>query len=69
MAMALKMTKEAAAIIAELKAFLESNGIKHRKAAADMGVSPQQLSNWISGQRLPSLANYFRIRRYLDSKR
>ncbi len=63
------MSKEAKTIVAELKAFLDSNGIRHQKAASDMGVSSQQLSNWLTGQRLPSLPNYFKIRRYLDSKK
>jgi hypothetical protein len=33
------------------------------------GFTRQQLSNWLTGSRLPGLANYFKIPRYLDSKK
>ena len=69
MAIQKRMTEAAKALIAELKAFLDLNGIKYSHAAKEMGFSRQQLGNWLSGYRLPGLDNYFKIRRYLDSKK
>lgn len=63
------MTEAAKALISELKSFLDTHGIKYSHAAKEMGFSRQQLSNWLTGSRLPGLANYFKIRQYLDSKK
>jgi hypothetical protein len=38
-------------------------------AAKALCVSPQQLSNWLSGFRNPGLSNYPAIRKFLDERK
>jgi putative transcriptional regulator len=41
--------------------YIKKSGLKKKFIAAELGVTPNQLSNWIKGRSFPQLEKAFRL--------
>jgi transcriptional regulator with XRE-family HTH domain len=63
----LARTQEPEKLVEELYSWIKAERGRGRRAARAMGISPQQLTNWLRGYRRPSLDGYFAIQRFLEA--
>ena len=47
---------------------ITSKGLKKKYVAEKIGISPNQLSNWINGKSLPTVQNLFKLAALLGVK-
>jgi transcriptional regulator with XRE-family HTH domain len=55
-------------LLNELEAYAKRNGIKQKDLAKDLGVVPQQLSDWKRGHRTPNAERILQIQEFLRSR-
>jgi transcriptional regulator with XRE-family HTH domain len=52
-----------------LETYAKRNRIKKKDLAKDLGVVPQQLSNWFRGHRTPNAERILQIQEFLRTKK
>ena len=55
-------------LLNELEAYAKRNGIKQKDLAKDLGVVPQQLSDWKRGHRTPNAERILQIQEFLQRR-
>jgi DNA-binding transcriptional regulator YiaG len=58
-----------AALIDRLRVYVEGRRGRGREIAAQLGVEPQSVSDWLSGRTEPTLANGLRLMKILARQR
>jgi len=66
---AMEMPPRVRKLLNELEAYAKRNRIKQKDLAKDLGVVPQQLSDWLLGHRTPNAERILKIQEYLRSKK
>lgn len=52
----------------QIGALIDKKGYKKKFVAEQLGISPTQLSNWISGRSFPTLEKAFKLASILNVK-
>jgi Helix-turn-helix len=55
-------------LLNELEAYAKRNRIKQQDLAKELGVVPQQLSDWLRGHRTPNAERILKIQEFLRTK-
>jgi transcriptional regulator with XRE-family HTH domain len=56
-------------LMAALKAWCKEKRGRQRQIVKELGITESMLSNWLARREDPSLANYFRLREFLEKQR
>jgi transcriptional regulator with XRE-family HTH domain len=55
-------------LLNELEAYAKRNRIKQKDLAKELGVVPQQLSDWLRGHRTPNAERILKIQEFLQQQ-
>jgi transcriptional regulator with XRE-family HTH domain len=66
---AMEMPPRVRKLLNELEPYAKRNRMKQKDLAKDLGVVPQQLSDWLRGHRTPNAERILKIQEYLRSKK
>jgi transcriptional regulator with XRE-family HTH domain len=67
--LALMPPEEVERLVSELRDWCGAKYGRQVEVAVALGVTKQQISNWLSGRRTPSTKYYFAIRDFLEKQR
>jgi transcriptional regulator with XRE-family HTH domain len=56
-------------LLNELESYAKRNGVKKKDLAKELGVVPQQLSDWFRGHRTPNAERILQIQEFLRGKK
>jgi DNA-binding transcriptional regulator YiaG len=55
-------------LLDELEAYAKRKGVKQKDLAKELGVVPQQLSDWLTGHRTPNGERILQIQEFLNQQ-
>jgi transcriptional regulator with XRE-family HTH domain len=63
-----RMSPRVQKLLNELEAYAKRNRTKQKDLAKDLGVMPQQLSDWLRGHRTPNAERILKIQEFLRTR-